>query len=93
MAIEFLGDVLGIGPASVVLDVGAGTGKLSRAIANLGCSVIAVEPLADMRAQFRQAVSGIDVLDGTAEAIPMGADTANAIVAGQAWHGSTANQL
>jgi SAM-dependent methyltransferase len=85
-AVEFLGEVLHIGPGSIVLDVGAGTGKLSRNVVRLGCKLIAIEPLPEMRDQFRDAVVGIDVLDGTAEALPVDVESVDAIVAGQAWH-------
>jgi ubiquinone/menaquinone biosynthesis C-methylase UbiE len=48
--------------------------------------VVAVEPLAEMREQLERAVPGAEVLDGTAEAIPLGAASADAVTVGQAFH-------
>lgn len=69
-----------------VLDLAAGTGKLTRLLRARGVNVIAVEPLANMRRQFALAVPGATVLDGTAEAIPLGDDSMTAVFAAQAFH-------
>jgi SAM-dependent methyltransferase len=66
-----------------VLDLGAGTGKLSRGLLALGLEVVAVEPDAQLRALIP---AGVEVLDGTAEAIPLGDDSVDAVVVGQAFH-------
>ena len=52
-AIEFLADRLGLGPSTTVLDLGAGTGKLTRQIVATGATVVAIEPVAAMRDQLR----------------------------------------
>jgi SAM-dependent methyltransferase len=76
-----------LGPAErLVLDLGAGTGKLSRALTAAGHRVIAVEPLAPMRAQLVAAAPGADVRDGSAEAIRLPDAAVDAAVAGQAYH-------
>ena len=49
-AIEALIRELGIGPGKRVLDLAAGTGKLTRQIAPSGTELVAVEPIAEMRA-------------------------------------------
>ena len=72
--------------ATRVLDVGAGTGKLTRQLRERGLDVIAVEPSAGMRDQFRKAVPGVPVLGSTAERLPLGSDSVDAIVVAQAWH-------
>ena len=59
--------VLPVG-ARRVLDLGAGTGRLTERLLGIGMDVVAVEPLADMRAFIPSAAQ---VLDGTAEAIPL----------------------
>jgi cyclopropane fatty-acyl-phospholipid synthase-like methyltransferase len=47
-AIDFLADQLGLGEDATVLDVGAGTGKLSRSLVPTGARVIGLEPIAGM---------------------------------------------
>jgi SAM-dependent methyltransferase len=70
-------------PRPVVLDLAAGTGKLTRPLLDAGVSVIAVEPVAEMRAALPAAAR---VLDGTAEAIPLEPLTVDAVTVGQAFH-------
>ncbi len=69
-----------------VLDLGAGTGKLTAAVTALGHDVVAVEPDEDMAAQLVRSVPGVEVLAGTAEAIPVPDGTIDVVVAGQAYH-------
>jgi SAM-dependent methyltransferase len=69
------------GAASVVVDLGAGTGILTRQIAALGYDVVPVEPDAGMRAK-----AGPAALAGTAEEIPMPAGSVDAVLAGQSYH-------
>jgi|SRR5215217_3890 len=59
-------------PGARVLDLGAGTGKLTRPLLAAGLDVVAVEPLARMRAALAAAVGSRRALDGRAEAIPLG---------------------
>lgn len=69
-----------------VLDVGAGTGKLTRAVAAAGHRVTAVEPLAEMREPLEAGVPGAHVLEGTAERLPLDDASVDAVVAGAAFH-------
>jgi SAM-dependent methyltransferase len=69
-----------------VLDLAAGTGKLTRQLVPTGATVIAVEPLAEMRAELERAVPEIEAVDGTAEAIPVADATVDAVTAAQAFH-------
>lgn len=85
-AIDVLATALGIGPGRQVIDVGAGTGKLTRELVARGAEVVAVEPLAAMRRQLEQALPGIAVLAGTAESLPLPDAAADACVAAQAFH-------
>jgi ubiquinone/menaquinone biosynthesis C-methylase UbiE len=82
-AVAYLVERLGLGPGRTVLDLGAGTGKLSRALLASGARVIAVEPLAEMRALVP---AGIETLAGTAEQIPLGDDAVDAVTVAQAFH-------
>ncbi|GAA1563369.1 class I SAM-dependent methyltransferase [Kribbella sancticallisti] len=69
-----------------VLDLGAGTGKLTQLLVGRGLEVTAVEPLAEMRERLVAAVPGVAVLDGSAELIPLGDASVDAVVVAQAWH-------
>ncbi len=72
--------------ARQVLDVGAGTGKLTRLLSGRGLAVTAVEPSAGMREQLRQAVPGAAVHAGTAEQIPLAGRSVDAVLVAQAGH-------
>jgi SAM-dependent methyltransferase len=69
-----------------VVDLGAGTGKLTRSLAALGHRVTAVEPLAEMRAELEEAVPGVRVLEGSAEAIPLPDASADVVTCAQSFH-------
>jgi SAM-dependent methyltransferase len=66
-----------------VLDLGAGTGKLTTVLLDLGFEVVAVEPDDEMRALIDPRARG---LAGTAEDVPVEDGSVDAVVAGQAWH-------
>jgi SAM-dependent methyltransferase len=66
--------------------VGAGTGKLTRALAVTGASLIALEPVAPMRAVLEREVPDVQTLAGSAEEIPLGDRSVHAVVSGQAFH-------
>jgi SAM-dependent methyltransferase len=70
--------------AALVIELGAGTGKLTRAVAALGVRVIAVEPDARMRAVLQN--GGLEGVEGSAEEIPIGDAEADAVVAGSCIH-------
>jgi SAM-dependent methyltransferase len=69
-----------------VLDLGAGTGKLTRLLRGRGLDVVAVEPSAGMREQLTRSVSGAEVQAGTAEDIPLDDGSVDAVLVAQAWH-------
>lgn len=81
-AVDLIVRELGIGPGTTVVDVGAGTGKFTELLLATGARVIAVEPVEAMRTR----ITGADVRDGTAEALPLGDGEADAAVAAQAFH-------
>lgn len=85
-AISFLVETLGIKPQSKVVDLGAGTGKLTRTLVPTGAILIAVEPVEGMRKKFSALLPGVEIITGTAEAIPLRAGAVDAVVAGQAFH-------
>ncbi len=69
-----------------VLDLGAGTGKLTRSLVALGHDVIAVEPSPEMLAQLRRVLPDVEALEGSAEQIPLLRHRVERVVAGQAFH-------
>jgi SAM-dependent methyltransferase len=69
-----------------VLDVGAGTGKLTRGLVALGFEVVAVEPGGPMLAQLREAVPKAEAHEAPAEAIPLPDESVDVAFAGQAFH-------
>ncbi len=71
---------------SRVLDLGAGTGKLTRQLRGRGLDVVAVEPSAGMREQLTRAVPDVTVLAGAAEEIPLPDRSVDAVLVAQAWH-------
>jgi SAM-dependent methyltransferase len=76
---------LGMRPCRVV-DLGAGTGILTRVLRDLGHEVVPVEPDPAMRDRLARATPGVVALDGSAERIPVPDGTVDAVVAGQAYH-------
>ena len=68
----------------LVVELGAGTGKLTQAVAELGVRVVPVEPDARMRAVLER--DGFDGVDGSAEEIPIADGEADAVVAGSCLH-------
>jgi SAM-dependent methyltransferase len=72
--------------ARVIVDLGAGTGLLSRVLARKVRQVIAVEPDARMRAVLRDRSPGVRVLDGTGEAIPLPEASVDGVFVSSAWH-------
>jgi len=69
-----------------VVDVGAGTGKLTRALASAGHEVVAVDPSPDMLEVLRKTVQGVETLVGTGERMPLPDESADAVTFAQAWH-------
>ncbi|MFE7719493.1 class I SAM-dependent methyltransferase [Nocardia rhizosphaerihabitans] len=77
---------LGAKDVPAVLDLGAGTGKLTDGLLAVGADVIAVEPDSAMRAELVRRYPSVTALSGTAEAIPLPDGSVDAVVAGQAFH-------
>jgi len=76
-----------LGPSPLrVLDVGAGTGKLTRALLAAGHEVVAVEPDPGMRAAFAAALPETEILEGSAEELPIADGSFDAAAAGQSFH-------
>jgi SAM-dependent methyltransferase len=87
-AIDWLVERLDLRPGRTVLDLAAGTGKLTRLLVSTGAEVIAVEPIEEMRAK----IEGARVLAGTAEAIPLEDASVDAVTVAQAFHWFNADE-
>ena len=69
-----------------VMDLGAGTGILTGALARLGADVVAVEPDPSMLAELRRQLPGVRALEGSTEALPLPDQSVDAVLCGQAMH-------
>ncbi len=77
---------LGLAPGARVLDLAAGTGKLTRALLAAGLDVVAVEPQAELRVPLAASVGSERVHDGVAEAIPLPDASVAAVTVSDAFH-------
>jgi SAM-dependent methyltransferase len=81
-----LTDRLGLGPGRCVVDLGAGTGKLTRHLVATGAEVVAVEPVAAMRADLAARLERVRVVAAGAEATGLPDGSAHAVTAAQSFH-------
>jgi SAM-dependent methyltransferase len=79
-------DAVGLPADAVVLDLAAGTGKLTRQLVRRFARVIAVEPLAGMRAILERVVPEAEAIDGSADSIPLPDDSVDAVFVAEAFH-------
>jgi SAM-dependent methyltransferase len=77
---------LGLEPGAPVLDLAAGTGKLTRALLSTGLDVVAVEPQSPLREALAASVGAERVRTGLAEAIPLPDESVAAVTVGDAFH-------
>ncbi len=85
-AIDWLCEHLQITSETRVLDLAAGTGRMTQPLYARTRSVIAVDPVPQMRAVLQAALPEVEALDGTAEAIPLPDSSVGAVVVAQAFH-------
>jgi len=85
-SVAHLVGALGIGPASRVLDIAAGTGKLTRALVAVGATCVAVEPSVSMRASFASILPGVAQVGADAEFLPFADSSFDALTVAQAFH-------
>ena len=85
-AVFWLVEQLSLGERSVYVDLAAGTGKLTRLLAPLVGRTVAVEPVAAMRSKLHSVLPQAEVLEGTAESLPLPDACADAVTVAQAFH-------
>lgn len=85
-AVDCLIRELDLNPGKAVADLGAGTGKLTKLIKKSQARIVAIEPVEGMRRKFSSLLPEIEILDGTAENIPLESRSLDAVVAATAFH-------
>ena len=85
-AVDTIVAQLGLRPGTTVLDLAAGTGKLTRLLVPSGANVIAVEPLPEMRAELERRVPRVATMAGTAERIPLSDRYVDGVTVASAFH-------
>ena len=85
-AVDWLREDVGLGPGATALDCGAGTGKFVPRLQEAGARVVALEPVAEMRAELARAHPDVEALAGTAERIPLPDGSLDAVVCAQSFH-------
>jgi SAM-dependent methyltransferase len=89
--LELVRSSLSLGPDRRVCDLAAGTGKWTRRLLETGAHVVAVEPVEAMRSQLAAALGrsggpALEILDGTAETIPLPDASVDLVTVAQAFH-------
>jgi ubiquinone/menaquinone biosynthesis C-methylase UbiE len=79
-------DGVSLDAGATVLDLGAGTGKLTRALVARFARVLAVEPDDAMREVLEEVVPRAESMAGSAESIPLGDDDVDAVFSAEAFH-------
>ena len=85
-AIDWLCDELEITDETRLLDLAAGTGRLTRPLFAYTRRIVAIEPVAEMREVLQRTLPSIEVLDGIAEELPLATDSVDVVVVAQAFH-------
>jgi SAM-dependent methyltransferase len=85
-AVAWVAERCGIGPGSSVVDVAAGTGRLSGRFLELGVDVVAVEPASNMRSVLQERFPTVRAIVARAESMPFDDGAVDAVVVGNAFH-------
>jgi len=85
-AVAWLVENVGITACATVVDLAAGTGKLTRLLAPTGANLVAVEPVEGMWRVLAEVVPDVPVVSGAAETLPFAAGTLDAVTVAQAFH-------
>jgi ubiquinone/menaquinone biosynthesis C-methylase UbiE len=85
-SIKFLSESLKLSPGITVAEVGAGTGKFTRLLVPFRARVVAIEPVEGMRRKFVSLLPEVTLLAGTAEQLPLGTESVEAVVCAQSFN-------
>jgi len=85
-ALDWLKHDLQLGPGKILLELGAGTGKFTKVLAQTGADVLAVEPVAAMLEQLAAEQPQVRTLRATAQSLPISAGSMDAVICAQAFH-------
>jgi len=85
-SIEALAAALGLKEGKKILDLAAGTGKLSKVLKSYEIDLCAVEPSREMRAVYSELLQGVPIFEGHAESIPLPSESMDAVAVGTAFH-------
>lgn len=81
--LEWIGSRGNLAPGCTVVDLGAGTGKLTRLLVESDARIIAIEPIAAMREEFSRILPETELLDATAETMPLADESVDMVICGQ----------
>ncbi len=85
-AVRWVAERVGVGRDSVVVDLAAGTGHLSRRFSELGIPVVAIEPAGNLRRVLSERLPSVRTIAGVAERMPIGDASVDLVVVGNAFH-------
>jgi SAM-dependent methyltransferase len=85
-ALACLAERIGIRAGRDIVELGAGTGKLTELLVHTGARITAIEPVDAMREALERNCPTVTALDGIAEAIPLADASADAVIVAQAFH-------
>ncbi len=85
-ALSYLIESLNITEDSLLVDIGAGTGKFTKLLRNSNAKIIAVEPVDGMRKKFKELLPSLEIVSGTAESMPFENFSVDCAIAAQAFH-------
>ncbi len=74
------------GPVATIVDLGAGTGAVTRLLVDRADDVVAVEPDDRMRAILTERLPGVRAVKGHGESMPLPNTSADAVIAATSWH-------
>jgi SAM-dependent methyltransferase len=92
-SLDCLAKELRLAPSSKVIDLGAGTGKLTAALSEIsGARITAVEPVEEMRRKCAALHPDLEIVPGTAEKLPFADASLDSVLVAQAFHWFRAEQ-